>query len=712
MAEPSAGAPPPLRALLIGIDRYLPNSLRDGPYYPSLRGAVADVERVERYLLGALETPPERLRKLTAPYPGLPATPAGDDGRPTYANLVAAFQRLEAECERGDHALVHYSGHGGRTRTAAPELKGEGALDECLVPMDVGDPGVRYLRDLDLAAFLARMDAKGVFVTLVLDCCHSGGATRRNLRVRGVDRVDGTLRPADSLLATADEIAAAWRRLAAGATRSVQLGEGRALRPRGYALLAACRPHERALEDSIDGAPPGGALTHYLLAALREMGGGATYRGLHAALVARIHTRYPSQTPMLEGEGDRLIFGRDELPTLWGVNVLSVEQGEAAGGPGRILLNTGAVQGVGKGARFAVYPASARDASDPGLRLALVEIEEVGATESWAAVKERFASEPSPGPGDQAVLIDPGPPTLVRGVEILRGRSGETVVAGEEAALDRVAALLARDRGDGLLRVATADGAADFQLAVGAGGVYEIRDAGGEPLANLGPPLRIDAPRPPHEPVRRLAHLARFANIRALVNPDLSSPLHGRLRLAFELLPDGAPQEGVPARAEPLTAPRHLYEVETGTWLRLTLHNDSPDPLNVVVLDLQPDWGVSQVFPAPTAGAYHTLDPGAGYALPLEAYLPDDLDEGTDVLKAFATAGPVSFRWLELPALHDPAPGPRWTATRGVPANPLERLLAALGAARPPGGALRCSDHAGHEWVTAQVELWVVRRGA
>ena len=119
------------------------------------------------------------------------------------------------------------------------------------------------------------------------------------------------------------------------AVRSVRLPNTKLLRPTSYALLAACRPQELAIEDSIDGGLPCGVFTHYLLATLREQGRGATYRWLHAGLVARIHARYPGQTPMIEGKSDRLIFSRDELPTLWGVNVLEIEgasEGEGHGG--------------------------------------------------------------------------------------------------------------------------------------------------------------------------------------------------------------------------------------------------------------------------------------------------------------------------------------------------------------------------------------------
>ena len=106
-----------------------------------------------------------------------------------------------------DGVYVHYSGHGGRTPTSIPKVKGVQALDESLVPIDIGDPKAQYLRDHELARLLKDMVEKGLNVTIVLDSCHSGGATRgvrsavADVAVRGVDFIDRTPRPTASLVA-------------------------------------------------------------------------------------------------------------------------------------------------------------------------------------------------------------------------------------------------------------------------------------------------------------------------------------------------------------------------------------------------------------------------------------------------------------------------------------------------------------------------------
>jgi hypothetical protein len=58
----------------------------------------------------------------------------------------------------GDRVYIHYSGHGGRTRTAFRDLKGEDGLDEGLVPYNIAhDPDARYVRDIEIAHLLKAM---------------------------------------------------------------------------------------------------------------------------------------------------------------------------------------------------------------------------------------------------------------------------------------------------------------------------------------------------------------------------------------------------------------------------------------------------------------------------------------------------------------------------------------------------------------------------
>lgn len=164
-------------ALLIGIDCYLPNRLSDGSSYRSLRGCVRDINHVEAYLLNT--RPETQIFKLTASNVDGSITPKEPlEQLPTYKNIVKKFQELTRVAQIGDFVYIHYSGHGGRTKTNYPKLKGDDGVDETLVPTDIGKPEGQYLRDIELALILKRMVDKGLVVTVVLDSCHSGGAVR------------------------------------------------------------------------------------------------------------------------------------------------------------------------------------------------------------------------------------------------------------------------------------------------------------------------------------------------------------------------------------------------------------------------------------------------------------------------------------------------------------------------------------------------------
>ena len=319
--------------------------------------AVArDIGRVEQMLRSRLGLPDESITKLTSARTadGRPVEPA--EKLPTYENLVRAFKNVTKKAEAGDQIYIHYSGHGGRSATMFPELKGAGGLDESLVPCDIGENGACCLRDIELAYLLEAMSDKGLIVTLVLDSCHSGGATRgeftfdRDAVPRCIPNFIDTTPPlTESAVADKDEIINALREMPSAATRSVSVSTGgwRLPTPKNFVLLAACRANELANEYSFDGSGErNGALTYWMLDALNQIGAGQsyTYRMLYNRVVAKVHAKFVNQTPQLEGERNREIFGGAQIQTRAAVNVVGVD----AGGR-RVRLNTGLARVSGEG---------------------------------------------------------------------------------------------------------------------------------------------------------------------------------------------------------------------------------------------------------------------------------------------------------------------------------------------------------------------------
>ena len=121
----------------------------------------------------------------------------------TKKAMVDAFKDLANRCHKGDYVYIHYSGHG----QLMTDLDGDEALkwnnshsqwDEAWIPYDAymvygpDDRGEKHLCDDEVAQLLQtireKIGRRGE-LTVVIDACHSGDATRGDDEecVRGVD---------------------------------------------------------------------------------------------------------------------------------------------------------------------------------------------------------------------------------------------------------------------------------------------------------------------------------------------------------------------------------------------------------------------------------------------------------------------------------------------------------------------------------------------
>lgn len=680
-----------MRALLIGTNFYRPG----GPW-PSLFGCVRDAGRMEDFLRHVLGVPADRIRKLTASAPpdGGIEPPEAPEDRPTYENMVTELLRLAREAAPGEQVLIYFAGHGGRIPTCIPEVKGRTGVDEVLLPYDAAAPAARCLRDVEIGAVLRVLLDRQALVTLVLDCCHAGAAIRLleippEIGVRGSGVVDERPRPADGLVAPRPSLAATWRSLDAGPHRNLTLGSGWQPSPRGYVLLAACRTSELAFELPFEGREKRGVFTRALLEGLRHLTPGLTYRRLYDRIVAEVHNRFEQQTPVLEGDEDRVVFGDHSVREPPSVSVLRVERGGK-----RLLLEAGRAQGIERRSRFTIHD----DTAEP---VAVAQVTLAGATESWSRLVERFRPEPLE-PGLRAFPHEAGAPGLRRTVRLLRAPSPLA-----QATMDAVAKILAQAGGRGFLRLARAGEGADFLVAANALGRFEIQDPAGTPLPHLPQPP-ISGSGAAQLLVDLLVHLAKFRNVQRLVNRDWRSPLRGTLVVEA----GRPPADWSLGKPTPFTEARPVRSVRCGQWIWVRLHNSAAQELSLGVLDLQPDWGISLVLPAPYSGDSVALGPGEERVLPVQVQLPRELQKGTDLLKVVAAVGRIGFRWLELPALASGSPravlrGPR----RGVrePEDGLEALFAALTADLPPKRSREPSRHPGREWTVAHLEIQATR---
>jgi hypothetical protein len=183
----------------------------------------------------------------------------------TRATILSNLYGLAEAAYPGDQIVFTYSGHGTRVPTSALWEEPDG-YDEALYPDEV-------LLDDDLRDALDAFVA-GVFVTVVLDSCHSGTGTR----------------------ALVDGPRARFHRLPEDpggfAVPIVNLLGRRGLR-RTEALWAACRARELSYE-----GPLQGAFTAAVLAALTP---GLTLRESHREVRRRLPSDDFPQHPQLEG---------------------------------------------------------------------------------------------------------------------------------------------------------------------------------------------------------------------------------------------------------------------------------------------------------------------------------------------------------------------------------------------------------------------------
>ncbi|MEZ2227348.1 MAG: caspase family protein [Microcoleus sp.] len=709
---------PNIYALLIGIDGYQPNRL-----YKNLKGCFRDINLVADYLLKTLKIPSEKIFKLTSPNPEVAETIETKDPEPTYENIVAQFHAITEIAQPGEQVYIHYSGHGGRMTTIYPELKGNDQQDEGIVPMDVGNEGGRYLRDVELTTLLKRMTDKGLIVTVIMDSCHSGEATRGDdVAIRGGE-IDTAPRDSESLVASRQELIENWLALTDGTVVSERSRTAASITPghwlpqsKDYVLLAACRPSEYAFEYTVSGKERHGALTYWMIDTLTSSPSGLTYKTLHDRVSAKIQSKFPQQMPMLVGESDRFVFGVDRGSLQYAVNVLEVIEEEVteAGSepkkiPKQVRLDAGMENGLSPGYRFAIYGFGTTDFTQKNKQLAIVEIAKVGASDAWANVIEVLRQDKI-DQGSQAVMLS-APVELVRGVRLFKKEVGEkdnqlnqAIKDQEDAALKAVEAALA---GNGWLKLADAQQKEDYQVAVNQKGEYEI--CIGTPIANLTSALKIEDSDAPQKVVKRLVHLVKYQAIQQLSNQfsDLTN------KLEVELLTQPNWQPGMQKKPQPFPDQTNLV-VKSGEYAFLRIKNTSSQVLNVAVLDLESNWAVSRIRLQIPEGIFYPFDPDREMLISLAMKLPDTgkSSKGAETLKVFATVKPNDFRWLELPSLDQEIDQKSATLPRGE--NPLGQLLAAVGAdvdSQPEIPSYRATAifDPSQEWTTKEIKITLTR---
>ncbi|MDJ0636448.1 MAG: caspase family protein [Xenococcaceae cyanobacterium MO_188.B29] len=152
-------------ALLIGINQYDRNS---SGWIP-LRGCVTDIQLQRELLINCFGFQSQDILTLS-------------DRAATRQNILTAFEEhLIKQAKPGDVVVFHFSGHGSRVQ----DKDSQDGFNGTIVPIDSPNNDHSQVKDImGQTLFLLTSALKTENVTMVLDCCYSGGTTRGNLRVR------------------------------------------------------------------------------------------------------------------------------------------------------------------------------------------------------------------------------------------------------------------------------------------------------------------------------------------------------------------------------------------------------------------------------------------------------------------------------------------------------------------------------------------------
>ncbi|MFD0575597.1 caspase family protein [Dactylosporangium darangshiense] len=375
--RPSGSSVSTLYALLVGIDRYR------SPSVPALAGCANDVADA-RSLLEHRRAPGTDLhvRRLL-------------NDEATRSAIVAGFRTHLARARAGDTALFWFSGHGSAVPVpdALWHLEPTGLL-QTLVCADSRTDDHPDLLDKELAVLLDEVAERGAHVVAVLDCCHSGGASRGPEGLRLRTAAPRTL-PHERFL-----LPGLWQRYRQG------VPEPRAL------TLAACRATEQARERRLDGRDRG-LFSWSLTAALRRCPPATTYRDLLAVARGEVERWSVAQRPELiptgPGPADQPFLGGRIAPAAG----LTMREGRDGW-----EVNAGLCHGVpavaGDPARFAVDgPPPVREAEARRVLTGRTVVTPLGwAPDPGRTYRAALSRVPAPA---TTVAVDDGVPALPAG---------------------------------------------------------------------------------------------------------------------------------------------------------------------------------------------------------------------------------------------------------------------------------------------------------
>ena len=542
-------------ALIVGVGQY------KNPDVPDLEGPPNDANGIYRLLTdkNGYGFPAENVCLLL------------DDNAST-ANFKQAFEKgLVQRARANDVAVIYFAGHGSQ----APDKNGDEAdnSDETLMFHDARSGGIRDMRDDELNQMLTRLHRKTRRITVILDSCNSGTATRGPEAGTVTARFFKPMTDGDGT-GTAD-------------VGSGESGEGMTTKALpGLVVFSAATDSNAALEKG-----GRGIFTDALIRVMAEVGEQPMTYAQVARLTPPLVAAESPQVPYFHGDLTGAVFGNvtRTRPIAWEVSKTEPSI-EIAGPP---------MAGIGEGAELRIYDgnisgADTRDPDKAKATVVVVESTELNARVQMSAAKADHAKIK---PGDLAVLVRPADAFTT--LQVRLRPAGEVGGIPDDRAA-KLSSLIEQDS-EALMLVKLTPGAGDFELSVGADNRLVLKGPENRPRNTYKKDDQVTQSLWQHARQRALLQLRGESGSKLMDNESL--------QVSLVPLPDArqskCSQKGTWQRAKPNSL--QVIPLCYAWNLQVTLAEESPIPLLIGALILSTD---GSIFALPRDGSKVRLQPG------------------------------------------------------------------------------------------------------
>jgi metacaspase-1 len=674
-------------ALLVGIQKYHRGSDKPDFDWWNLN-TKGDIEIIAHQLITKFQFKPENIKVLCdEPVTiGDKTIPAALNGGVTRAMITKTFREdITRRVKAGDIVYFHFSGHGQQI----PDDNGDelDGYDETLIPSDYlsQQDGSKNLRDDEIAVLLEELSRKNPSnVTVTIDSCFSGTATRGDLPSRGGEWKGKRIEP--------NKIKGADHNAADFVTRG--LSRGNLPNEQKYVFLSAASPRQTAKE-TWENNQAYGVFSFALAKAMERAGEDTTYRDLFNNVMNAVSAKQRDQMPQMEGNQiDKILMEEGALPPQRFVAVKKTKNGAP-------YLAAGRLQGMTKGSKFALYPAETKE-HIAGKEIAVAEITSVNPTSSAVKIEGNAAPEK---------LAE-----AARAFEISHNYEDVLRIAVQEPSRSfKVESVLSQIGLASTVPFADTSWNVLIRSAEESDERFNIKDVNNNTVRKDFRGILLQ---------RRdgtvIAAVPEGLNTNKLVQEKLLAESRWLTVKSLAETGDPALQKAVSLEMIPVT----ILESETGESLGITekkggfalengkiklvagedavklrIKNSSDKPLYVTILNLRPDGVIAPAFPVNSSD--NRIEAGKSYDIPLPFLISEPL--GQESFVAIATETPTDFTPLvdqDLLKRGEPAS----SAGRNAANSPLGRILktAATGKRSAEIGTAPAS------WATTSVNYLVV----